>query len=152
MNYGAVNGSSTESVQRCCAMQRSDRNRNGLAWSIKTIVGSLMTISVVCFLWSGMGEQSADRKTLAVRLNELKQISRSHLARFNSWPMKPLQSLDSKDAASYGRYAEDMKDGKEYLPVPSGLFKVPMKVQCSDTVSWGRLQCAFVLVTCFYMA
>ena len=136
MNYGAVNGPGNESFQRCFARQGPDRNRNGRT-SFKTIVGLLMTLFVCCLLWGKMGDQHADKTALSARLSEIQQISRSRLTNFNA--MKPPQSLASKDFSSYGNYEEDMKDGTKYLPPPSGLFMEPMKVQCSDTVSWGRL-------------
>jgi hypothetical protein len=137
MNYGAVNAQGNENFQRCYAWPSPDRSWNGRA-SFKTTVCSVMTVLVVCLLVGKMGEKHTDSKALVSRLSELRQISRSRLTNVNA--INQPQSLASKDFASYGNYAEDMKDGKNFLPPPSGLFQQPMNVQCSDTVSWGRLR------------
>jgi hypothetical protein len=93
----------------------------------------------VLYLLCGEIRQESSEKVnfLTDRKNEQKQISRSRLANSANLTIIP-QALASNDPQSYGNYREDMKDGKDFLPVPGDIQR-PMKVQCSDTVSWGRL-------------
>ncbi len=77
-----------------------------------------------------------DKKTKSkLEWNLLKQSSSKNFTYLSGKP----SSLVSYDDKSYGNYAEDMKDGKDYLQSSSALLKGSVKVQCSDSVAWGRL-------------
>ncbi len=131
--YGALNHESAESS----ILQRRDQNRASRAWPISTVLLSIMTATVLFMLWDGDGEIISDiQPVITTQSNEL-QVN--HHVNYSTHLNAKKNSLVSSEAPIYGNYVDDMPDRPAYFPSSQTLVRGSVKVQCSDTVAWGRL-------------
>ena len=134
LRYGALNRESTESA----TLQRRDQNRSSRAWPISTVLLSFMAATVLFLLWDEDGAGTSDMQTVvSTQSNELQ--AKKHAKHSTHRKAKKTYSLVSSDVPIYGDYVEDMPDRPKYFPAFSTLVKGSVKIDCSDTVAWGRL-------------
>ena len=134
LQYGAFNRDSNETA----TLQRREQIRNSRAWPISTVLLSIMTATVLFLLWDGHGTIIADvQPAPSIQSNVLHEGRHSKLSTHLKAPTTA--TLVSSDVPIYGDYVDDMPDRPKYFPSFNILVKGSLKIDCSDTVAWGRL-------------
>ncbi len=136
MQYGAVSGRSKEGLSNCPESESESKNQSTNRARPIWVLLSLMTALMLYLIWDNTRVKALNKKLKArLEWNQPKRLSSKNFTYLTGKP----SSLVSYDDKSYGNYAEDIKDGQEYLQSSSALLKGSVKVQCSDSVAWGRL-------------
>ena len=131
--YGALSRDSNESA----ILERREQNRNSRAWPITTVLLSIMTATVLFMLWDGNAVRISDvQPAVSIQSNMLHEKKHTNLS---THLKAQTASLASSDVPIYGDYIDDMPDRPKYFPSFLTLVKGSVKIDCSDTVAWGRL-------------
>jgi hypothetical protein len=131
--YGALERDSNQSA----TVQRREQNRNNRAWPISAVMLSVMTATVFFLLWDGNSVRISDVQPVDSIQTKILQKRRNAKLSTNL-TAKITSSLVSSNVPSYGDYVDDMPDRPKYFPSFQTLVKGSVKIDCSDTVSWGR--------------
>ncbi len=132
--YGALNRDNTESA----TFQRREQSRNSRAWPISTVLLSIMAATALILLWDGNGVRISDvQPVVSIQSNVMHE--KKHTRRSTHLKAKATSSLVSSDVPIYGDYVDDMPNRPKYFPSFLTLVKGSVKVDCGDTVAWGRL-------------
>jgi hypothetical protein len=128
--YGALNRDGNENA----TLQR----RNSRAWPLSTVMFSIMTATVLFLLWDGNGARISDvQPAVSMKLNVLHEKNHSKLSTHLN--AKTTVTLASTAVPIYGVYVDDMPSRPIYFPSFLTLVQGSVKIDCSDTVAWGRL-------------
>jgi hypothetical protein len=131
--YGALERESSQSA----TLQRREQNRNNRTWPISAVMISVMTATVLFLLWDGNSVIISDVQP--VDSIQSKMVPKRRNAKLSTnLTAKMTSTLVSSDVPSYGDYVDDMPDRPKYFPSFPTLVRGSVKIDCSDTVAWGR--------------